>query len=182
MTEFDDERTTVKKPKHDQSKRKQPKLVQDDSDRIVALAQCLCGAVEIEITVPAFWAWHDHSKATQRVHGAAYATYVGCWKSKTRITRGMSSIATFEQPGEARLRSFCKTCGTPLMYERGNAPRMINIPRALFETRTGREPRYHVGWPQSPEWAYRGEKLNAVKAYPGLLQSRPRKTTDGAWD
>jgi len=148
----------------------------------VAVGQCLCGAVEIEIEVPAFWAWHDHSKTTQRAQGAAYATYVGCWKSKTRITKGKASISTFEQFGEARLRSFCKTCGTPLMYERGNAPRMVNIPRALFETRTGREPRYHVGLPQSPEWAYRGEKLGPVKAYPGLLMSRPRKTKAASWE
>jgi hypothetical protein len=152
------------------------------TERLLAVGQCLCGAVEIEFEVPAFWAWHDHSKATQRAHGAAYATYVGCWKSKTRITKGKAFVATYEQPGEARRRSFCEVCGTPLMYERGHAPRMVNIPRALFETRTGREPRYHVGLPQSPEWAYRGEKLSPVKAYPGLLMARPRKTKPASWD
>jgi len=40
--------------------------------------RCLCGAVELEIDFPAFWAWHDHSAASRRAHGAAYATYVGC--------------------------------------------------------------------------------------------------------
>jgi len=25
--------------------------------------RCLCGAVELEIDFPAFWAWHDHSAA-----------------------------------------------------------------------------------------------------------------------
>ena len=38
-------------------------------------ARCLCGAVELEVAVPVFWAWHDHSAATRRAHGAAYATY-----------------------------------------------------------------------------------------------------------
>src|SRR6516165_1981662 len=37
--------------------------------------RCLCGAVELEIDFPAFWAWHDHSAASCRAHGAAYATY-----------------------------------------------------------------------------------------------------------
>ena len=32
----------------------------------VAIGACVCGAVRIEIDVPAFWAWHDHSKASQR--------------------------------------------------------------------------------------------------------------------
>ena len=40
----------------------------------VAAGQCLCGKIEVEITMPAFWAWHDHSRGTRRAHGAAYAT------------------------------------------------------------------------------------------------------------
>ena len=27
--------------------------------------QCLCGAVEIDVDVPVFWAWHDHSAASR---------------------------------------------------------------------------------------------------------------------
>ena len=41
-----------------------------------AQGQCLCGAVQFEIGIPARWAWHDHSAASRRAHGAAYATYV----------------------------------------------------------------------------------------------------------
>ena len=36
-----------------------------------ASGECLCGAVAFEIAVPAQWAWHDHSGATRRAHGAA---------------------------------------------------------------------------------------------------------------
>src|SRR6516165_7986303 len=49
---------------------------------------CLCGAVELEIDFPAFWAWHDHSAASRRVHGAAYATYIGCWRKHARVANG----------------------------------------------------------------------------------------------
>src|SRR5260370_4684809 len=48
---------------------------------------CLCGAVELEIDFPAFWAWHDHSAATRRAHGAAYTTYIGCWAKPARAAR-----------------------------------------------------------------------------------------------
>src|ERR1700739_2269121 len=98
--------------------------------------RCLCGAVEIEIDFPAFWAWHDHSKATRRAHGAAYATYIGCWRSRVRIKKGAAAITRFKTGGAAR--SFCARCGTPLLYERSHSPRMVNIPRALFDARTGR--------------------------------------------
>ena len=71
---------------------------------------CVCGAVHVEFDFPAFWAWHDHTPATRHAHGAAYATYVGCWKSKVRITRGVDRLTRFEH--DRTSRSFCATCGT----------------------------------------------------------------------
>jgi hypothetical protein len=139
-----------------------------------ATARCLCGAVEIEVAVPVFWAWHDHSAASRRVHGAAYATYVGCWKSKIRVAKGEASIARFEDKDAARIRSFCKRCGTPLMYERSHSPKMVNIPRALFEGRTGREPLYHIAIEELQEWTYLGERLVPLKGYPGVVWTRPK--------
>ena len=136
---------------------------------------CLCGAVEIEIGIPAFWAWHDHSRASQRAQGCAYATYIGCWRSKVRIVQGSKSIARYEDAKTRAARSFCVRCGTPLLYERAHAPQMVNIPRALFGTRTGREPRYHLSIEEAPEWEYHGEALVPLKGYPGVLQERPRR-------
>lgn len=135
--------------------------------RAQARGACLCGRVEIEIDMPAFWAWHDHSRATQRAHGAACATYVGCWKSRVRVRKGAKSIARYEDPKSRAVRSFCAHCGTPLFYERARA--MINIPRALFEGRTGREPLYHIAIEESPEWAFRNERLVPLKGYPGVM-------------
>jgi hypothetical protein len=37
------------------------------------------------------------------------------------------------------------------MYERSKNPKMVNLPRALFTTRTGREPRYHIAIDQQVE-------------------------------
>jgi hypothetical protein len=146
-----------------------------------ATARCLCGAVELEAAVPAFWAWHDHSAATRRAHGAAYATYVGVWKSKFRIKKGEVRIARYEDKEAGRIRSFCKRCGTPLMYERSHSPKMINIPRALFQDRTGREPLYHIAIEELQEWTYLGEALKPLKGYPGVVwtgQKRKRKTVE----
>ena len=140
-----------------------------------ATGACVCGAVRIEIDVPAFWAWHDHSKATQRAQGCAYATYVGCWRSKVRVVKGARSIASFEEKASRAIRSFCRKCGTPLLYERSHSPKMVNLPRALFDSGTGREPRYHIRIEDSPEWEYRGAKLSPLKGYPGVLWERGKK-------
>ena len=55
---------------------------------------CLCGDVEVAIGFPARWAWHDHSAASRRAHGAAYATYVGSWRSRFRVTKGEAKIGS----------------------------------------------------------------------------------------
>lgn len=140
-----------------------------------AEGRCACGAVRIEIGVPARWAWHDHTTASRLAHGAASVTYVGSWRSRFRVVEGEECITRFEDAAAGTARSFCACCGTPLCYERSRSPTMVNVPRALFVDRTGREPRYHVGIEQSPEWAYWGEPLAPLKGFPGVLWERPRK-------
>lgn len=138
-----------------------------------AHARCLCGAVEIEIDVPAFWAWHDHGRASRLAHGAAYATYVGCWRKHVRVLKGARQIAHFEHRDTNTTRSFCSRCGTPLLYEKKRAPHAVNIPRALFAGRVGREPRYHLNVEERQDWLWTGEALAPLKGYPGVVWERP---------
>jgi len=142
---------------------------------VAAPGECACGAVRLEIDVPARWAWHDHSAGSRHAHGAAYATYVGSWRSRFRVTAGEEHITRYEDAEAGSARSFCARCGTPLFYERARSPTMVNVPRALFAGRTGREPRYHIGIHESPEWAYREEPLAPLKEFPGVVWARPRK-------
>lgn len=135
---------------------------------------CLCGAVKIEIVYPAFWAWHDHAAASRRAHGAVYATYIGCWKKNVRVAKGEKHVARFEDTKANASRSFCSNCGSPLFYERKRSPRMINIPRALFDTRVGREPRYHLNIEELRDWAWLGTPLVPLKGYPGVVWERPK--------
>jgi hypothetical protein len=137
--------------------------------------QCLCGEVRIEIDFPARWAWHDHSAVSRHAHGAAYATYVGSWRRRFRVTQGMSKITQFKDALAGTTRSFCARCGTPVSYERERSPHMVNVPRALFKTRTGRQARYHIAIEQTPEWAYLGERLVPLKGFPGVVWDRSKR-------
>jgi hypothetical protein len=141
----------------------------------IAAGRCLCGKVGFEIDCPARWAWHDHTAASRRAHGAAYATYVGSWRKRFRITKGQASITRFEEDATKSTRSFCKHCGTPLFYERPRSPHMVNISRALFESRTGRQPLYHIGITEMQEWAYAGAPLVPLKGFPGVVWERSKK-------
>ena len=142
---------------------------------VQAQGRCACGAVRLEIDVPARWAWHDHSAASRRAQGCAYATYVGSYRSRFRILEGEGHMTRFEDQAAGTVRSFCARCGTPLIYERARAPTMVNIPRAVFDERTGREPRYHMNLDQQADWTYLGEPLAPLKGYPGVMWERPRR-------
>src|SRR5271169_1977621 len=146
----------------------------------IASGQCLCGNVCFEIDYPARWAWHDHSHASRIAHGAAYATYVGSWRKRFRVTDGESEIRRYEDKDSGATRSFCRRCGTPLFYERARSPHMVNIPRALFRQRTGRQPLYHIAIEELQEWAYTGEPLVPLKGFPGVVwqRSKPKKRGD----
>jgi hypothetical protein len=140
-----------------------------------ARGRCLCASVSFEIDVPARWAFHDHSASSRRAHGAAYATYVGSWRKRFRITGGEADIARFEDEAAKATRSFCRRCGTPLFYERARSPHMVNIPRALFSGRTGRQPLYHVAIEELQEWTYTGAPLVPLKGFPGIVWQRSKR-------
>lgn len=150
-----------------------PKARAKPSDAISGA--CLCGGVEVSVDVPVFWAWHDHSAASRRVHGAAYATYVGCWKSKVRIAKGEAQVARHEDAERGHVRSFCSRCGTPVMFTRKRSPKWVNVPRALFGERTGREAKYHVAIEELQDWAYLGQSVGPLKGYPGVSVEKTRK-------
>jgi hypothetical protein len=141
----------------------------------VAQGACVCGAVTVEIGVPARWAWHDHSARSRHAQGCAYATYVGSWKSRFRIVGGEAHVTRYEDEAAGTTRSFCARCGTPIAYERTRSTQMVNVPRALFRTRTGREPRYHMNLEEAADWTYMGEPLGPLKGYPGVMWERPRR-------
>src|ERR1700754_256648 len=137
--------------------------------------RCLCGAVQFEIDYPARWAWHDHSGASRRAHGAAYATYVGSWRKRFRVTKGKTTITRYDDKASQTVRSFCATCGTPLFYERARSPHMVNISRALFSGRTGRQTLYHLAIEELQEWTWTGEPLVPLKGFPGVVWQRSKK-------
>src|SRR5262249_60806363 len=97
-----------------------------------ASGRCLCGAVQVEVRVPVFWAWHDHSRNSRRAHGAAYATYVGCWRSRFRVTKGERQLAHFKDEASGEARAFCSRCCTPVAYSRARASMVGNVACALL--------------------------------------------------
>jgi hypothetical protein len=83
-------------------------------------------------------------------------------------------ITRFEDKTSKTARTFCSRCGTPILYEKRHSPHMVNVPRALFDGRTGREPRYHLNVAERQDWIWAGEKLVPLKGFPGVVWERPK--------
>ena len=160
----------MRKPKDPSAKDRGAK-----ASAVQAAGACVCGAVRLEIDVPAVWAWHDHSQRSRHAQGCAYASYVGSWKSRFRILDGAEHLVRFEDPDAGTARSFCGRCGTPMLYERARSPKIVNIPRAVFSERVGRETRYHMNLAEQADWTWAGEPLGPLKGYPGVMHQRPKK-------
>ena len=84
-------------------------------------------------------------------------------------------ISRYQDETTKATRSFCSLCGSPLFYERARSPHMVNISRALFTARTGREPLYHVAIEEAPDWAYTGAPLVPLKGFPGVVWQRAQR-------
>src|SRR6266550_3910388 len=72
--------------------------------------------------------------------------------------------------GQCLCGSVCFEIDTP-----ARSPHMVNIPRALFTGRTGRQPLYHIAIEELQEWAYTGEPLVPLKGFPGVVWQRSKK-------
>ena len=153
----------------------EPKAREKPAGPTRAEGACACSGVKVEIGVPARWAWHDHTAATRLAQGCAHATYVGSYRSRFRVLEGQDLIARYDDEAAGATRTFCSRCGTPITYERWRARTMVNLPRALFSSGVGREPLYHIGIAEEPEWAYRGERLKPLKGYPGVVWTGPKR-------
>jgi hypothetical protein len=123
----------------------------------ISKGQCLCGKIRFEMDTPARWAWHDHSPASRRAHGAAYATLCRSWRKRLRITGDESGIARYEDKATGTAPGFCATCGTPLFYEPVRAPAHDQHP-----ARVARRP-YRPGTARS----YRNRAAAGVGAFHG---------------
>ena len=52
------------------------------------------------------------------------------------------------------------------------------MPRALFTSGVGREPRYHIAIDEIQEWTYLGEKLGPLKGFPGVVWTGSENWSD----
>jgi hypothetical protein len=69
-----------------------------------------CGSIQLEIDLPAFWAWHDHSRASQRAQGYLCHLYQLLEKPHARGERQDSPKAALTRVDVIILREVIGEC------------------------------------------------------------------------
>ena len=140
---------------------------------------CQCGAVRYALYARPDRVGICHCRMCQKAVGGPFFAWAAVSDSDIAWTRGKPAVFSSSSAAD---RGFCAHCGTPLIYERARSPHMVNIPRALFAERTGRQPLYHIAIEELQQWAYTGEPLVPLKGFPGVVWQRSKKKRRSAGD
>lgn len=123
---------------------------------------CLCGKVAFEIAGEPTPIQLCHATRCRKATGSAFAPEMLVPLPGFRFTQGSSEVCEYEAPllaePPAYRRAFCRTCGSPLPVQLGDAPWMILNPGTLDDdpgTRTFR----HAFVAQKAPWYEPGDDL-----------------------
>jgi hypothetical protein len=119
------------------------------SERLVV--SCHCGAVRFELTLPTKWCAHCHCDDCRRAHGAGFVTWFGVEASRLRLEAGESELVRYQSSAGAR-RTFCRRCGTTMLFEGDRWPGEVHVALACLEGELDRSPQAHTYWDRSPDW------------------------------
>ena len=112
---------------------------------------CLCGEVQIEVTLPSLESTHCHCSTCRRAHGAAFVTFVGFATDQFRVTAG-SHLQVCYLTETGATRSFCSICGSTLTYESPRWPGEIHVVLANLEWPIDRSPAAHMYVDHKAPW------------------------------
>jgi hypothetical protein len=119
---------------------------------------CLCGAVRFELTMPAKWCAHCHCSMCRRAHGAAFVTWVGVPAGQFRVISGEEQLGRYASSPEAT-RSFCKTCGSMMLFESSRWPGEVHVTRAHIDEPFPMKPQAHAFFSDRVDWVELGDSL-----------------------
>jgi hypothetical protein len=125
----------------------------------IALAQCLCGVIQIEARLPSLWMAHCHCHRCQRAHGAAFVTWVGFKQDQVSILDLDNQLRWFNYEAMQSDRGFCARCGSSMLFRAARWPGELHITAVNFITPLDREPQAHVNYSSRAPWVSLHDEL-----------------------
>ena len=111
--------------------------------------RCLCGAVRYEYDGEAEEVLHCHCESCRRHTSSAIATFVMVKASALKFTQGRPR-EFISSPGVRR--SFCAECGSPIAYQSGRRPEIIDLYVGTLDDPATVKPWCHVHSAEQLDW------------------------------
>ena len=128
---------------------------------------CLCGVVRFEIRLPTLACAHCHCSMCRRAHGAGYVTWLVVPRASFTPLAGADQLTRYRS-SEHGTRSFCKVCGSSLLFESTQRPETIDIVLANVQGEIDRTPEAHVYFDARVPWVHVDDALPRLGGPTGL--------------
>lgn len=122
------------------------------------VAKCLCGAVELELTLPTKWVSHCHCHNCRRAHGAAFVTWAGFPDEQVRYRRGEDMVQRYDTDVRS-WRTFCTCCGSTLLFAGERWPGETHVAVGNIEGELDRAPQGHAYADRAVAWCQLADDL-----------------------
>jgi hypothetical protein len=130
---------------------------------------CHCGRVRFVVELPTRWCAHCHCHDCRGAHGAAFVTWFGVPRAQFRVVSGEAELVRYASSDAAR-RSFCRHCGTTMLFEGERWPDEVHVALACMRDPIDREPRANAYWDRHVPWL---EGLDALPRRGGPTGTEP---------
>ncbi|HEY1447276.1 MAG TPA: GFA family protein [Caulobacteraceae bacterium] len=137
--------------------------------------QCLCGAVQFQLTPPLDTLTHCHCRSCRLSRGVAFVTWTSTPPERFAFTKGESEVAWRRSSATVRWGS-CRICSSPMFYvadQAGHpeAPTLNHVyvsVGSLTSPIEGR-PAAHVSWEEHVGWI---EGVDDLPKFRGKTEER----------
>ncbi len=104
---------------------------------------CECGRIRYEVDGEINDFSHCHCSQCRRLHGAAFATFVGVARDKFRYLSGESDTKVYAS-SDTHDRIFCAVCGSNIMVGLSTEPESLYLSMSALDGNPPCPPGYHI--------------------------------------
>ncbi len=135
--------------------------------------KCLCGAVHYTAEGPVVVAGHCFCEACRRSSGTSHCTHALVPEAGVALTGTLSEFAKPADSGNIVTRSFCPTCGSPVLSRNSGIPGLVALRASSLDDMDQLSPSLTVYAAQAPVWAHVDEGHPVFPAeFPGLAEGK----------
>lgn len=114
--------------------------------------RCLCGAVSWKAEGEPMIVGHCHCVDCRKSSGTGHGTHVAMMEQSVRVAGAMTAYARPADSGNIVTRSFCATCGSPILSTNSAMPGMIFLRASSLDDPDAVTPQMVVYKGRAPKW------------------------------